>query len=246
MRAARDFELWLAGRRPITWLLFRHLVKKTTAGYGDGIKATSWPENDFNSVHTWKRLMSVKAATNYLRFDARICLRRPLGQCVFRLTSAQEQGENWSERQVDTVLCAGADAQWSRKGTQFHCLKFRLGSAGEPTICSHCYDVLNEDYAISFNLSQWSQRCMMFFGINNNFVINNGKIPHWQNFVGFIEVCLTKVSCKTQHLQCPAEFHLENTMHRSEWKLLWMYCFIKGIVEKPLPEAVMTVSGPMD
>ena len=24
-----------------------------------------------------------------------------------------------------------------------------------------------------------------------------------------------------------------------------MYCFIKGIVKKPLPEAVMTVSGPM-
>ena len=30
-------------------------------------------------------------------------------------------------------------AEW--KGTQFHCLKFRLGSAGEPTICSHCYSV---------------------------------------------------------------------------------------------------------
>ena len=33
----------------------------------------------------------------------------------------------------------------SGKGTQFHCLIFRLGSAGERTICSHCYDVLNED-----------------------------------------------------------------------------------------------------
>ena len=32
------------------------------------------------------------------------------------------------------------------EGTQFLCVKFRLGSAGEPTICSHCYDVLNEDY----------------------------------------------------------------------------------------------------
>ena len=30
------------------------------------------------------------------------------------------------------------------EGTQFLCVKFRLGSAGEPTICSHCYDVLNE------------------------------------------------------------------------------------------------------
>ena len=39
----------------------------------------------------------------------------------------------------------------SGKGTRFHCLKFHLGSAGEPTICSHCYDVLNEDC--------WSLRC---------------------------------------------------------------------------------------
>ena len=27
------------------------------------------------------------------------------------------------------------------KWTQFHCVKFRLESAGEPTICSHCYSV---------------------------------------------------------------------------------------------------------
>ena len=33
---------------------------------------------------------------------------------------------------------------WSGKGTRFRCLKFRLGSAGKPNICSHCYDVLNE------------------------------------------------------------------------------------------------------
>ena len=30
---------------------------------------------------------------------------------------------------------------WTDKGTQFHCVKFRLGSAGEPTLCSHCYSV---------------------------------------------------------------------------------------------------------
>ena len=33
---------------------------------------------------------------------------------------------------------------WTYEGTQFLCVKFRLGSAGEPTICSHCYDILNE------------------------------------------------------------------------------------------------------
>ena len=61
-----------------------------------------------------------------------------------RFTSVHERGENRSERQVDAVLYAGADAQRSGKGTQFHCFKFRLGLADESTVCSHCYDVLNE------------------------------------------------------------------------------------------------------
>ena len=38
------------------------------------------------------------------------------------------------------------------EGTQFLCVKFRLGSAGEPTICIHCYDVLNED--LSFHVDR--------------------------------------------------------------------------------------------
>ena len=32
---------------------------------------------------------------------------------------------------------------WAYEGTHFLGVKFRLGSAGEPTICSHCYDILN-------------------------------------------------------------------------------------------------------
>ena len=30
---------------------------------------------------------------------------------------------------------------WTYERTQFLCVKFRLGSTGEPTICSHCYSV---------------------------------------------------------------------------------------------------------
>ena len=41
--------------------------------------------------------------------------------------------------------CCGAlrrcGCAWTYEGTQFLCVKFRLGSAGEPTICSHCYSV---------------------------------------------------------------------------------------------------------
>ena len=46
-----------------------------------------------------------------------------------------------SEQQADIVLCAGAAAHGDWNVTQFHCLKFRLGSASEPNVWSHCYSV---------------------------------------------------------------------------------------------------------
>ena len=116
--AARELELRL-GRRPVMWLGFRHLVNTGTTGQGDKIKVISWPKATSTSVHTWERLTSVTAATNYLRFNALICLGKPLGQCVFRLTSAHEQGENRSEWQVDTELCTGAAAHGAERGLHF-------------------------------------------------------------------------------------------------------------------------------
>ena len=83
--AAREFELRLSGRRPVTWSGIRHLVNTGTAWHGDEINSTSWPQGTSQNLHTWDRLTSVTAATNYLRFDARIRLGRPLEQCVFRL-----------------------------------------------------------------------------------------------------------------------------------------------------------------
>ena len=83
------------------------------------INSTSWPKATSQNIHTWDRLMSVLAATNYLCFDARIYLGRPLGQCLFRLTSAHERGENWGERQVDVVLCAGVAARGAETGLNF-------------------------------------------------------------------------------------------------------------------------------
>ena len=113
--AARELELRLGGRWPVTWLGFCHLVNTGTTGHGDEIKAISWPKATSTNVHTWERLTSVTAATNYLRFDALFCLGRPLGQCVFRLTSAHERGE----RQVDTVLCAGTAAHGVERELDF-------------------------------------------------------------------------------------------------------------------------------
>ena len=117
--AVRELELRLSGRRLVTWSGIRHLVNIGTAWHGDEINSTSWPQGTSQNVHTSDRLTSVTAATNYLRFGARIRLGRPLGQCVFRLTSAHEWGENRSERQVDMVLCAGAAARGAERGLNF-------------------------------------------------------------------------------------------------------------------------------
>ena len=44
------------------------------------------------------------------------------------------------------MLRTGVVAHGIRKRSLFHLfLNFRLGSAGELNVCSHCYDVLNED-----------------------------------------------------------------------------------------------------
>ena len=71
------------------------------------------------NVHTWDRLTSFTAATNYLLFMLENHLGRPLGQCAIGLISAHERGKNRSERQVDMVLCAGATARGAERGLHF-------------------------------------------------------------------------------------------------------------------------------
>ena len=62
--------------------------------------------------------------------------------CQIHIRTRARRKSKWTTGRY-SALCRCGCAR-SRKGTQFHCLKFRLGSASEPTICSHCYDVLNE------------------------------------------------------------------------------------------------------
>ena len=140
MRAARELELWLT-----TWLLFCHLVNKGKAGYRDRIKRTSWPKSDFN-----KRLhprATDERCSNHQLSSFR-CSNLP-GKATgtvrvqTHIRTRARRKSKWTTGGYSALRRCG----WTRsgKGTQFHCLKFRLGSAGKPTVCSHCYDVLNED-----------------------------------------------------------------------------------------------------
>ena len=65
---------------------------------------------------------------------------------VCRFTSAHGRGENRSDKLADAVLCARKPEGVSISFV----FKFRLGSAGEPNVCSHCYDVLNEAINLNF------------------------------------------------------------------------------------------------
>ena len=60
-----------------------------------------------------------------------------------RVRSLARRKSKWTMGGCGALRTCGC--AWTYERTQFLCVKFRLGSAGEPTICSHCYDVLNED-----------------------------------------------------------------------------------------------------
>ena len=61
--------------------------------------------------------------------------------------SLERRKSKWTMGRCGALRRCGS--AWTYERTQFLCVKFRLGSAGEPTICSHCYDVLNEDQIFS-------------------------------------------------------------------------------------------------
>ena len=98
-------------------------------------KTSTWDAAD--KLHRKPQLSSIFV------FDKR--LGRPLVQCVnwTHVHSRARRKSKWTIGVCGALRRCGC--AWTMKGTQFHCVKFRLGSAGEPTICSHCYDVLNED-----------------------------------------------------------------------------------------------------
>ena len=63
--------------------------------------------------------------------------------CQIHIRTRATRKSKWTTGGYGALRRCGCSQ--SGKRIQFHCLKFCLGSAGEPTICSHCYDVLNED-----------------------------------------------------------------------------------------------------
>ena len=102
------------------------VVNKARLVTKDGIKSNSWPK--------WRQKRPLPRPTiercsshKPTLFQASKMPGKATGTVRVRFTSAHEWGENWSEQQADTVLCAGADAHGSRNVTQFHCFEISPG-----------------------------------------------------------------------------------------------------------------------
>ena len=74
---------------------------------------------------------------------------RPLGQCV------SDSHSHIRDARIEVnnrrIPCSAQVRMPTEAGMwlSFIVLKFRLGSASEPNVCSHCYDVLNEETLIT-------------------------------------------------------------------------------------------------
>ena len=129
--------------------------------------------------------------SSFFVFDKR--LGRPLGQCV-NWTHVRSRARRKSKWTMDGcgALCRCGCA-WTDKGTQFHCVKFRLGSAGEPTICSHCYDVLNEDKFSTGLITITQTLCKLWFSYFSYMYWDQQK-PCWCCRLEFPQQSSTHVS----------------------------------------------------
>ena len=168
MGALRKLRLRFIWRRPVTWSL-RHSVAGTQRRKQTALK------------HETYLTRKTQPGTNWQVFWQSITLLSSSSKTPGKATGSVS---DWTHvrslarrKSKGTIGGCGAlrrcGCARTYEGTQFLCVKFRLGSAGEPTICSHCYDVLNEDTLYIAKLMQCD---------GNNFHI---KITNWSNDTSF-------------------------------------------------------------
>ena len=106
---------------------------------------------DFGPQTTWPKTFNLRPTDDSSQTIFFSCSKKP-GKATgtvrdwTHVRSRARRKSKWTTGGYGALRRCGCSR--SGKGTQFHCVKFRLGSAGEPTICSHCYDVLNEGYKL--------------------------------------------------------------------------------------------------
>ena len=140
MGALRKVWLRFSWQRPVTWSL-RHSVAGTQRRKQRALKHETYLTRKTQPGTNWRVLwQSITLLSSSSKTPG-----KATGSVSdwTHVRSLARRKSKW------TMGGCGALRRWgcarTYEGTQFLCVKFRLGSAGEPTICSHCYDVLNED-----------------------------------------------------------------------------------------------------
>ena len=140
MGALRKLRLRFIWRRPVTWSL-RHSVAGTQRRKQTALK------------HETYLTRKTQPGTNWRVFWQSITLLSSSSKKPGKATgsvsdrthvrSLARRKSKWTIGGCGALRRCGCARTY--EGIQFLCVKFRLGSAGEPTICSHSYDILNED-----------------------------------------------------------------------------------------------------
>ena len=139
MGTLRNFRLRFIWQRPVMWSL-RHSVAGTQRHKQTALK------------HETYLTRKTQPGTNWRVFWQSITLLSSSSKTPGKATgsvsdwthvrSLARRKSKWTIGGCGALCRCGCARTY--EGTQFLCVKFCLGSAGEPTICSHCYDVLNE------------------------------------------------------------------------------------------------------
>ena len=154
MGALRKLRLRFIWRRPVTWSL-RHSVAGTQRRKQTALK------------HETYLTRKTQPGTNWPVFWQSITLLSSSSKTPGKATgsvsdwthvrSLARRKSKWTIGGCGALRRCGSARTY--EGTQFLCVKFRLGSAGKPTICSHRYDGLNEDYIFKITITsvrgQW-------------------------------------------------------------------------------------------
>ena len=146
VRAARKLQLQLHGWRPITWLCHLVLLSKSEQLFTQvGIKSNSEPKGC--QKHPLLRPTgerSKRPQTNFVSSFENAWEGHSDSACQIHIRTQARQELKWQIGGCRALLRCGC-ARKPECDSMLFVLKFRLGSAGEQNICSHCHDVLNED-----------------------------------------------------------------------------------------------------
>ena len=145
MWALRKLRLWFIWRRPVTWSLC-HSVAGTQRRKQTALKHETFLTRKTQPRTNWRVFWQ---STTLLSSSSK-APGKATGSVSDRthVRSVARRKSKWTIGGCGALRRCGCARTY--EGTKFLCVKFRLGSAGEPTICSHCYHVLNEDLVLTF------------------------------------------------------------------------------------------------